>query len=225
MQIKTLSLVAATAATAAASVEEVKQVNVVHKILETVDVGVPGISLTPNKRSLKALFRRASDDECESSVMSLILDIPTPTNKDVLEWITTMETTNSCTLTAPTTISDEVLEYLSELAQWSYDKEADAQEILDECNVDTNEGAVGSCGKRGKILFTDSDSTKTVALSSAIPTPTAVSPSTSNSNSNSTPTSNSAEASGTGNAAAPRGAAMGAVGAAAVGVVGVVMAL
>ncbi|KAJ3523321.1 hypothetical protein NM208_g12496 [Fusarium decemcellulare] len=128
---------------------------------------------------------------------------------EVYDWVTENGDIDTCTLTAPTTLSDEIIEYLSELLQWSYDKEAEAQEILDECDFDRRGGGVDSCGNTGKIVFTASNSTKTVAFSSAIPTPTAT----------------STRGSGNGNAAAPRGAAMGAVVAAALGAVGVVMAL
>ncbi|KAF4467926.1 infection structure specific [Fusarium albosuccineum] len=205
MQIKTLSLVAATAATAAASVEDVKEVNVVHKILETVNVGLPGISLNPNKRSVEALFRRASNEECASSIISYYADAPLPTDDEVYDWIDAMDT-GSCTFTATATLSDEILEYFSEVQQYLFDKGADRQEIIDECNVET----IDNCGLGGgKIVFTASNSTKTVDLATALPTPTAT----------------STQGSGNGNAAAPRGVAMGAVVAAAVGAIGVVMAL
>ncbi|EMT63266.1 hypothetical protein FOC4_g10013484 [Fusarium odoratissimum] len=104
MQTKYISLLAAAAATSV-SAAEVKRVDVVH-IFETLHVGKHIPSFTPNKRSVNAIFERDDKEECQSSAISILRSAPTA-NRDLESWALTAETTDPCTLTAPSSLSSD----------------------------------------------------------------------------------------------------------------------
>ncbi|KAM5347412.1 hypothetical protein ACJ41O_010417 [Fusarium nematophilum] len=210
MQTKNLAILAAVAATAAA--DKVQHVEVIH-IFETLHVNnAQLLHVTPNKRSLDALFRRADAAECRSSAISFLNSAPTP-DPDLESWVLRAPApTDPCTFVAPSSLSDALIEFLTELAEWAVEKEDDAQEIIEECDLETGGNALDSCSTPGTILFTSANQTKTVPVEPILASiePTAGSGSGSGDNDN---------------AAAARGAGLTAVFAAAIGVVGFLVSL
>ncbi|KAJ4323532.1 hypothetical protein N0V84_004272 [Fusarium piperis] len=206
MQAKNLAILAAVAATAAA--EQVQHVDVIH-IVETLHVtNAQILHVTPNKRSLDALFRRAGAAECRSSALSLLRSLPTP-DPDLESWaLTAPSATDPCTLVAPSSLSDALVEYMTELAEWAIEKDADAKEIVSECNLQ-RDGVLESCSTPGTIFFTSANQTKTVPLEPIIASIEATAEPSSDKN----------------NAAAARGAGLAAVFAVAMGVAGFLVSL
>ncbi|RSM11698.1 hypothetical protein CEP52_002933 [Fusarium oligoseptatum] len=213
MQTKNLAILAAVAATAAA--EEVQHVEVIH-IAETLHVyNSQVLHVTPNKRSLDALFRRADADECSSSAISLLRSIPTA-DPELESWAIAATTpTDPCTLVVPSSLSDALIEYLTELAEWAIEKEDDAQEIIEECNLETGGNALDSCSTPGTVFFTSANQTKTVPLEPIIASIEATAGSGSGSGSSGD----------SDNAAGARGAGLTAVCAVAMGVAGFLVSL
>lgn len=210
MQIKNLAILAAVAATAVA--EEVQHVEVIH-VVETLHIyNAKLLPVSPNKRSLDSLFRRADSAQCTSSALSLLRSAPTPA-PDVQSWaLRAPSSTDPCTLVAPSSISDDLIEYLTELAEWAIEKEADAQKIVEDCNLDGNDNALESCSTPGTLFFTSANQTKTVPLEPILESLTATAGSGGSSSDN-------------GNAAPARGAGLAAVFAAAMGVTGFLVSL
>ncbi|KAF5021352.1 hypothetical protein F66182_6620 [Fusarium sp. NRRL 66182] len=207
MQAKFLTLLAATATTASAlaSTEHVKRVdvNVVH-IYETLHAGkhIPNFSV--DKRDTNAIFARQNNAECRSSATSILRSIPTPA-ADLESWARTARTTEPCSITAPSSVSDHLLSYLTAINQWALDREDELEEFIDGCGdgADTDDDVLNACSTPGTIFFTAANRTKTVELEPILATMTG------------TPSSN---------AAAPRGASLAAAVAAAIGVAGFMMA-
>ncbi|KAM0419070.1 hypothetical protein ACHAPT_012009 [Fusarium lateritium] len=210
MQTKNLAILAAVAATAAA--EEVQHVEVIHMV-ETLHVyNTQILHVTPNKRSLDALFRRADVAECRSSALSLLNSAPTP-DPDLESWaLRAPSSTDPCTLVAPSSLSDALIEYLTELAEWAVEKEGDAQEIIEECDLKRGGNVLDACSSPGTIFFTSANQTKTVPLEPILETIEATAGSGSGSGSS-------------GNAAAARGAGLTAVFAVAMGAVSFLVSL
>lgn len=161
MQIKNLAILAAVAATATA--EQVQHVDVIH-IVEALHVYNPKVlQFTPNKRSLDAIFRRADQSECRSSAISLLNSLPTP-DPDLESWaVTASSATDPCTLVVPSSLSDAMIEYLTELAEWALEKDDEAEEILEKCDVGGG-NVLDSCSTPGTVFFTSANQTKTVPL-------------------------------------------------------------
>ncbi|EEU42753.1 uncharacterized protein NECHADRAFT_102793 [Fusarium vanettenii 77-13-4] len=206
MQTKNLAILAAVAASAAT--EQVQHVDVIH-VVETLHVSNSQIlHVSPNKRSLDVLFRRADAAECRSSARSLLLSAPTAA-PEVESWaLRAPSSTDPCTLVAPSSISDALIEYLTEVAEWAIEKEDDAQEIVDKCNLEGDGNALDACSTPGTLFFTSANQTKTVPLEPILESISA------------TPGSGSGSSGDNGNAAAPRGAGLTAVVAVAMGAVG-----
>ncbi|KAM0555108.1 hypothetical protein ACHAPJ_006458 [Fusarium lateritium] len=220
MQTKYLSILAAVAATTVSA--EVEHVDVVH-IFDTLHVGKHIPSFTPNKRDVNAIFARADKDmnECQSSARSILLAAPTPSNRAVQSYFLTAETTDACTLTAPGSLSSDVMSYLTEVNEWASKSEKDMEKLLEDC-LDEDEAKSASqmaastaCPTPGTIFFTASNGTRTVLLETALETFATPAP-TSGSGSDDADTKDE-------NAAAPRGASMVAA-IAAVGVAGFMIA-
>ncbi|RSL99157.1 hypothetical protein CDV31_012336 [Fusarium ambrosium] len=200
MQPKFLSLLAVMASTALA---EVKHVEVVH-VFQTLNVRAPAMGFTPHKRSAQDLFVRADDDdECKSSVLDLLKDMPTPTG-DLLNWfLSDVPTADPCRLTIAASLSKPLESYLTKFGEYLVSINDDAEEIVKECSTVNPQvgGLVPECsGGEGTMVFTDASTTRTASLEYVT-------------------------IGGSGNAAAPR--ATGVVGAvaAAVGAAGAVLAL
>ncbi|KAF4963767.1 hypothetical protein FSARC_8250 [Fusarium sarcochroum] len=224
MQTKYLPILAAAAATTV-SAAEVQHVDVVH-IFDTLHVGKHIPSFTPNKRDVNAIFARADKDqaECQSSLLSIIKDAPTPTNRAVQSYFLTAQVTEVCTLTAPASISSDIMSYVTEIIEWVSENEKEivklGEECLDEDDVKqaSEDASASACPTPGRILFTASNGTKTVELDTAFPTPAATGGSGSGSGSSSDDPDTKDE-----NAAASRGASMVAA-IAAVGIAGFMIA-
>ncbi|KAI1040868.1 hypothetical protein LB505_008768 [Fusarium chuoi] len=169
MQTKYISLLAAAAATTV-SAAEVKRVDVVH-IFETLHVGKHIPSFTPNKRSVNAIFERDDKEECQSSAISILRSAPTA-NRDLESWALTAETTDPCTLTAPSSLSSDLLSYMTAVVEWSNEKADDMQEILDKCldGEDAENAELGVCSTPGTIIFTAATTTQTVQLKTVLET-------------------------------------------------------
>ncbi|KAJ3463268.1 hypothetical protein FSOLCH5_012958 [Fusarium solani] len=201
MQPKFLSLLAVMASTALA---EVKHVEVVH-VFQTLNVRAPAMGFTPHKRSAQDLFVRAKDDdECASSVLDLLKDMPTPTG-DLLDWfLSDVPTADPCKLTIAASLSKPLETYLTKVGDYLVSINDDAEEIVKECSTINPQagGLVPECsGGKGSMVFTDASTTRTASLEYVT-------------------------VGGSGNAAAPRATGIvGVVAAAAVGAAGAVMAL
>ncbi|KIL96580.1 hypothetical protein FAVG1_01324 [Fusarium avenaceum] len=170
MQTKYLPILAAAAATTV-SASQVTQVDVVH-IIETLQVGKHIPSFTPNKRSLNAIFARDDDAECQSSFTSILLSVPTP-NPAIQSWARTAETTQSCVIEAPTSLSSDLMAYITAINEWAVEKEGDLNAIVGKCLEEEdveNAGGIGSCSTPGTILFTADKTTDTVFLKTALAT-------------------------------------------------------
>ncbi|KAF4341364.1 infection structure specific [Fusarium beomiforme] len=169
MQTKYITLLAAAAATTV-SASEVKRVDVVH-ILETLQVGkhIPNFSL--NKRGVNAIFARDDKEECQSSALSILRSAPTA-NSDLESWALTAETTDPCTLTAPSSLSSDIMSYMTAVVEWENEKYEDMEELVGKCidedELDNSGGLV--CSTPGKILFTTGTSVETVQLKTALET-------------------------------------------------------
>ncbi|KAH7255444.1 uncharacterized protein BKA55DRAFT_537851 [Fusarium redolens] len=216
MQTKYISLLAAAAATTV-SAAEVKRVDVVH-IFETLHVGKHIPSFTPNKRAVNAIFARDDKEECQSSAISILRSAPTA-NRELESWALTAETTDPCTLTAPSSLSSDLLSYMTAVVDWSNEKADDMQELVDKCIDEDdadNAGGLGVCSTPGKILFTTGTSTETVQLRTVLETFATPGASSTGSAGGSDDTDKT-------NAAAPRGANLFAA-VAAVGVAGFMIA-
>ncbi|KAF4439261.1 infection structure specific protein [Fusarium austroafricanum] len=197
MQTKYLSLLAAVAATTV-SATAVERVDVIH-IFETLQVGHHIPEFTPNKRSINAIFARDDKEECQSSAISILRSAPTG-NSAITSWARTAETTDPCTLVAPSSISSDVMSYVTEVIEWANDKYDDMEKLIGKCvdDDDVNAGEFNGCSTPGTILFTADKTTETVKLETALAT-------------FATPGASSSSGSGSGskpNAAAPRGANM-----------------
>jgi hypothetical protein len=170
MQTKYLPILAAAAATTV-SASQVTKVDVVH-IIETLQVGKHIPSFTPNKRSLNAIFARDDDEECQSSFTSILLSIPTP--KPALQsWARTVETTKSCVIEAPTSLSSDLMAYITAINEWAVEKDGDLNGLVGKCLEEEDvEGAgqINSCSTPGTILFTADKTTETVYLNTALAT-------------------------------------------------------
>ncbi|KAF5603730.1 infection structure specific [Fusarium pseudocircinatum] len=215
MQTKYISLLAAAAATTV-SATQVKRVDVVH-IFETLHVGKHIPSFTPNKRSVNAIFERDDKEECQSSAISILRSAPTA-NGDLESWALTAETTDPCTLTAPSSLSSELLSYMTAVVEWSNEKADDMQELVDKCldGEDANDANLAACPTPGTVIFTAATTTQTVQLKTVLET--FATPGAS-----STGSAGGSDDSEKTNAAAPRGANLFAA-VAAVGVAGFMIA-
>ncbi|KAJ4243793.1 hypothetical protein NW757_011011 [Fusarium falciforme] len=210
MQTKNLAILAAVAATAVA--EEVQHVEVIH-VVETLHIyNTKILPVSPNKRSLDSLFRRADRAQCRSSAISLLKSAPTP-DPDLQSWaLRAPSSTDPCTLVAPSSLSDALIEYLTEVAEWAIEKEGDAQKIVEDCELDGDGNVLESCSTPGTLFFTSANQTKTVPLEPILESMTATAGSGGSSGDN-------------GNAAPARGAGLTAVFVVAMGITGFLVSL
>ncbi|KAM5345147.1 hypothetical protein ACJ41O_011009 [Fusarium nematophilum] len=220
MQFKTQVLLAATAAAAVSHVQ-VRQVEVVHvfeklHVKGAVDAPNSVVNYTPNKRDVGSLFRRAGLSECRSSAYDILNSAPTAA-PEVEDWAQSQiyadSTTDPCSLYVPSSLSEEVMEYMTELIDWAADVEISASDFVKECSQWASSPVASpadECPTPGTIFFTEKNQTKTVPLEPFIASVTARIGSESGDNEN---------------AAAPRNTGLAGAVAAAIAVVGVVLAL
>ncbi|KAF4990459.1 hypothetical protein FGRMN_8452 [Fusarium graminum] len=169
MQTKYLPILAAAAATTV-SASEITRVNVVH-IVETLQLGKHIPNFTPNKRDMNAIFARDSDSDCTSSARSILSSFPTP-KPEIESWLLSAETTKPCTMEAPSSLSSDLMKYITEVNEWAVEKDGELQAITDKC-LDADEvddaGQLG-CSTPGTLLFTTEKTTQTVQLKTALAT-------------------------------------------------------
>ncbi|KAJ4022493.1 hypothetical protein NW766_001529 [Fusarium irregulare] len=152
MKTEYLTALAAAAATGV-SASNVERVDVVH-IFETLHVGNHVPSFSHNKRNLNAIFARDSKDE---------------------KWAVGQGSqTDECTLTAPSSLSSDLMKYYTALADWEMDNQKNLVDFIKECATqdqldDINkELGVGSCSDAA-IVFTGASATETVMIQTALP--------------------------------------------------------
>ncbi|KAM0347760.1 hypothetical protein ACHAPU_004775 [Fusarium lateritium] len=169
MQTKYLPILAGAAVTTV-SASEITTVNVVH-IVETLQLGKHIPSFTPNKRDIDAIFARGFDGDCTSSARSILGSFPTP-KPDVSSWLLTAETTQPCTLEAPSSLSSDLMKYVTEVNEWAVEKYDDLQDISANCleGDDVEDAGQLGCSTPGAILFTADKTTATVQLKTALAT-------------------------------------------------------
>lgn len=169
--------IVALAATASAAIDSVQ---VVHIIESLKSEGLPvkaSVHFSDNKNDARALFAR--DDptymECAASLRDVFETIPTPTNREVLYWFTDVLETAECTLTAHSSLSDDIMSYVTELIDWIWEIEDGLEKIVDDCGdqlgieINDNSPADLLCGKGGTMIYTGSaNATATVAFETAL---------------------------------------------------------
>jgi hypothetical protein len=175
MHPSTSLVLAALAASATAS-----QVNVVH-VLEKLEVVPRSSANTPSD----ALLARqdASDEECNSSLSSIIADMPTLPS-EFMDYAMTatdpMPTGDSCTQALPLSLSKPLLDSVTAFARWGADKSQDAVQYMENCDAQglndpdsppiMNPGDLitQECSEEPVLLFTDASTTVTVSVSDVI---------------------------------------------------------
>ncbi|KAF5662220.1 infection structure specific [Fusarium heterosporum] len=169
MQTKYLPVLAAAAATTV-SASEITRVNVVH-IVETLQLGKHIPSFTPNKRDMDAIFARDSDGDCTSSARSILSSFPTP-KPEIESWLLSAETTKPCTMEAPSSLSSDLMKYITEINEWAVEKDGDLHAISDSCldEDDVDDAGQFGCSTPGVLLFTTDKTTETVQLKTALAT-------------------------------------------------------
>lgn len=103
-----------------------------------------------------SIQRRAGiDDSCFTSVVSK-LSPPEPSDTELQDWAATeTELVAACTLTAPASLSDEVISYLDEFTTWLSTVESVADSIDTKCGADIFTFSVSmSCTASHTVVFT-----------------------------------------------------------------------
>lgn len=165
------SLVFAALASSAAA-----QVNVVH-VLEKLQVVPRGSS------AADSIFARqkASDEECNSSLSSIVQAMPTLPSDFIQYAITaTEEAPSSCTLALPLSFSKPIMDSVTAFAHWGADKSQDAIQYMENCDeqglndpdspqiINPGDMIAGECSVGAVILFTEGSTTSTVKIDSVI---------------------------------------------------------
>ncbi|KAJ4133436.1 hypothetical protein NW768_005021 [Fusarium equiseti] len=178
MKTEYLTVLAAAAATGV-SAGNVQRVDVVH-IFETLHVGNHVPNFSHNKRNLNAIFARDSkDDKCLRTASSILQNVPTPTG-DLSRWAVGLGSqTDECTLTAPSSLSSNLMKYYTELADWEMDNQKNLVEFVKECATqdeldDINKELGGGSCSDAALLFTGASATETVMMKTALPNYTPV---------------------------------------------------
>ncbi|KAH7141793.1 hypothetical protein EDB81DRAFT_797600 [Dactylonectria macrodidyma] len=210
MQFKS-QLMLASAAAAAVSNLEVREVNVVH-VLEKLHIHPNAVvNYTPNKRDEDVLFARADREDCQDSAIDILNSAPTA-DPELEDWAQSVldegSSTDPCSLFVPSSLSSDMMEYMTSYIDWIADVEDDVADFNEECSQYVEAQFVRACPTPGTVFFTENNKTETIPLNSLIASATADSGN-----------------GGNDNAAASRDRSLTAAIAAAVGVVGVVMAL
>ncbi|KAH6962553.1 hypothetical protein BKA56DRAFT_597893 [Ilyonectria sp. MPI-CAGE-AT-0026] len=103
-----------------------------------------------------SIERRAIDDSCFTSVISK-LSPPEPSDTELQDWAATeTQTISACTMTAPASLSDEVISYLDEFTTWLSTVESVADSIDTKCGADIFTFSVSmSCTESHTVVFTE----------------------------------------------------------------------
>ncbi|CRK36037.1 hypothetical protein BN1708_006895, partial [Verticillium longisporum] len=154
-------LLAFAAASATAEVEVVQAVRIIENIK------------LQSLASSNVIVARQDAGECYTSASSILGSAPTPA-PDVEDAVVSQ--TESCLWTVHSSLSEDLMEYMTELADWAQGAEGSMEKLLEDCKdhiqVDTA-AAAEVCTPAGTILFTGSaNSTSTVALETELPAAT-----------------------------------------------------
>lgn len=185
--MRSINLTAATMATMATLASaRITTVEEIH-IIETLGFHtLPGVveaaeQFTPKPNDPRKLFARQQVEISRSCIRRLneITETEPQPPREVRSYILdTMDvTTSQCTFTAPSSISDDLISYISTAVQWVVDSEPSYSSVLDDC-VDNwesiasdliNEPLPSGCPTPATILFTgSSNTTETVELETVL---------------------------------------------------------
>ncbi|KAJ4314806.1 hypothetical protein N0V84_008692 [Fusarium piperis] len=159
-------MLAATAGAAAVNQVEVRQVKEFHIFHARSPAVNSLLNYTPYKRDEGALFARDEREECLASASSIINSAPTPDPK-LEKWASSSVSGSPCSITAPASLSKELMEYMTKFIEWADDIEDEASEFLDDCSTFNGGRAtfsIKTCSTSPTIVFTASDKTETVKL-------------------------------------------------------------
>lgn len=164
----TQAMLAATAAATAVNHVEVRQVKEVHIFHARSPAVNSLLNYTPYKRDEGNLFARADHKECLSSARSIFKSAPTPDPK-LDKWASSRGSTSGspCSVTAPASLSKELMEYMTKFFDWADDIEDDVSEFMDDCSKFEGGSAtiaIKTCSTSPTIVFTASDETETVKV-------------------------------------------------------------
>lgn len=171
MHPNTSIVLAALASTAAA------QVNVVH-VLEKLQV-IPRNSVNAAADPVFAR-QQGSDEECNSSLSSIVAAMPTLPSDFIQYAITaTEEAPSSCTLGLPLSFSKPIMDSITAFAHWGADKSQDVLKYMDNCNeqslnnpdspgLSPGDLVAGECSEGAIFLFTEGSTTSTVEIDSVM---------------------------------------------------------
>ncbi|KAM0324912.1 hypothetical protein ACHAQA_007878 [Verticillium albo-atrum] len=112
------------------------------------------------------IAERQNLNECVQSAEDLYSSAPSP-SPDVESAVSAQ--TDSCTWTMEASLSEDLMSYVTELAEWAIDAEDDLEEILDDCKDHLRRVELSVCTPAGTVYFTGTDnSTATVAFETAL---------------------------------------------------------
>ncbi|KAH6686664.1 hypothetical protein F5X68DRAFT_11478 [Plectosphaerella plurivora] len=166
------SLVLAALASSAAA-----QVNVVH-VLEKLQV-IPRNSVNAAADPVFAR-QQGSDEECNSSLSSIVAAMPTLPSDFIQYAITaTEEAPSSCTLGLPLSFSKPIMDSITAFAHWGADKSQDVIKYMNNCNeqslndpdspgLSPGDLVAGECSEGAIFLFTEGSTTSTVEIDSVM---------------------------------------------------------
>lgn len=165
-------LLAALSATASATVSLVQ---VVH-IVDTLEINGSTVhdlfeGSSTNAGSPRALFaKRATPEECTSSVSSLVATTPTAA-PEILEWLETAIITDSCSLVAPVSLSSGIFSYLTAVLDWVFEESNVVLALSSKCAAHWPEPTTEliECVTGADFYFTGAaNATATVAVTDAL---------------------------------------------------------
>lgn len=103
-----------------------------------------------------SIERRAIDETCFTSVMSK-LSPPEPSATELEDWaLTQTKDISACTITAPASLSDELISYLSQVSTWLDTVESVADSIDTKCDADVFTFSITMyCTGSHTVVFTE----------------------------------------------------------------------
>lgn len=167
-------VLAAMSATASAAVS---QIEVIH-IVESIKIDGTSIhdllegSSSNNANSARALFaKRATEEECSSSISSFIDTTPTGA-PGITDFLESAIETDGCDITAHTTMSSDIFEYLTDSVDWVFENLLIGEELLSKCGDELPEPTpLGTiCDGGATFYFTggQANATSTVRVADAM---------------------------------------------------------
>ncbi|KAH7142707.1 hypothetical protein B0J13DRAFT_636345 [Dactylonectria estremocensis] len=134
------------------------------------------VNYTPNKRDEGVLFARADRDECQSSVVDILSGAPTG-DAELEDWAQSLvvesSSTNPCSLYVPSSLSEDMMEYMTSYIDWAADVQDEVADFNEECSQYVDGDVVQACPTPGTIFFTENNTTETVPLDTLVASATA----------------------------------------------------